>query len=81
MAQYDVIYLSLSGQELGRINDVFLPAGKLQQLSPGQHKIPAAGVTGGFTVQVRVKAGKILTAAQVVKNTSNDPAYIQGETR
>lgn len=81
MAQYDVIYLGLDGQELGRINDVFLPAGKLQQLSPAQHKLPAAGVTSGFTVQVRVKGGKILAAAQVVKNATNDPAYIQGATR
>jgi PKD repeat protein len=81
MAQYDVVYLNLGGQELGRIKDVFLPAGKMQQLSPAQHKLPAAGVVDGFTVQVVVKGGKILSAAQVVKNATNDPAYIQGVTR
>jgi hypothetical protein len=81
LAAYDIVYLALDGHELGRINDVVMPAGRLQQLSPLQHKLPAAGVQDGFTVQVLVKSGKILAAAQVVKNATNDPAYVQGETR
>jgi PKD repeat protein len=80
-ASYDVVYLGLDGHELGRINDVVLPAGRMQQLSPAQHKLPGGVAQDGFTVQVLVKGGKILTAAQVVKNATNDPAYIQGETR
>jgi PKD repeat protein len=80
-ASYDIVYLGLDGHELGRINDVVLPAGRMQQLSPAQHKLPGGVAQDGFTVQVRVKGGKILAAAQVVKNATNDPAYIQGETR
>jgi PKD repeat protein len=78
---YDIIYLGLDGQELGRIENVAMGPGKLRQLSPSQHKLPAAGVTGGFTIQVRVKSGKVLATAQVINNVTNDPAYIQGETR
>lgn len=77
---YDIIYRSLDGQELGRANGVTLPAGKMRQFSPGQHRLPAGGVQNGFTVQVLVRSGKALAAAQVVNGT-NDPAYIQGERR
>jgi PKD repeat protein len=78
---YDIVYLGLNGQELGRIENVAMGPGKLRQFSPSQHKLPAAGVTGGFTIQVRVKSGKVLATAQVINNVTNDPAYIQGETR
>jgi PKD repeat protein len=77
---YDVIYRDLDGKELGRIATKLGP-GKLRQISPNQHPLPKAGVTGGFTVQVVVKGGKVLAAAQVINNVTNDPAYIQGETR
>lgn len=77
---YDVIYRGLDGKELGRIATKLGP-GKLRQISPNQHPLPKAGVDGGFTIQVVVKAGKVLAAAQVINNVTNDPAYIQGETR
>jgi PKD repeat protein len=81
MAQYDVIYRDPSGRELGRIADGFLAAGKMQQLGPAQHKLPAAAMADGFTVQVLVKSGKILATAQVVNDATKSSAYIQGVTR
>ena len=60
---------------------VRLGGGKLRQFSPGQHPLPAGGVANGFTVQVVVKAGKALAAAQVINNLTADPAYIRGEVR
>lgn len=80
IAQYDVIYLGRNGEELGRIKDVFLSAGKMQQLSPEQHKLPAAGVADELTVQILVKSGKIYSSAQVVKNGTQDAVHIQGVT-
>src|SRR6185295_16889268 len=80
-AEYDVIYRRLDGTPLGSPVNVRLGAGKLRQFSPGQHPLPAGGVTGGFTVQIVVKSGKVLSAAQVINNLTNDPAYIQGEVR
>lgn len=79
--EYDIIYRALDGTILGRIDGVRLGAGKARQVSPAQHPIPSAGVTGGFTVQFVVKAGKLLSAAQVVNNATNDPAYVKGELR
>jgi PKD repeat protein len=81
-ADYDLIYRALDGSELGRISGVKLGAGKLRQFSPSQHALPVTGVPGGgFTVQVKVKAGKALAAAQVVNNQTNDPAYVQGQAQ
>lgn len=80
-AEYDVIYRSLTGTVLGSVPGVRLGAGKIRQFSPGQHPIPAAGVANGFTVEIVVKSGKVLSAAQVINNQTNDPAYIQGEVR
>lgn len=80
-AEYDVIYRGLDGAVLGTMAGVRLGAGKIRQFPPGQHPLPAAGVTNGFTVEVKVKTGKVLTAAQVVNNATNDPAYIRGEVR
>jgi PKD repeat protein len=81
-AEYDVIYRPLDGgAPLGTVSNVRLGAGKMRQLSPGQHPIPAAGVANGFTVEIKVKSGKVLSAAQVINNVTNDPAYIQGEAR
>jgi PKD repeat protein len=78
---YDLIYRALDGTVLGRIDGVALAAGRARQLSPGQHPIPAAGVTGGFTVQAVVRAGRLLAGGQVVNNATNDPAYVQGAPR
>jgi PKD repeat protein len=78
--EYEVVYRALDGSVLGRL-DVALAAGKARQVSPGQHPIPKAGVEGGFTVQINVKRGKVLSAGQVVNNATNDPAYVKGELR
>ncbi|HEY2292256.1 MAG TPA: PKD domain-containing protein [Thermoanaerobaculia bacterium] len=77
----DLVYRALDGSVLGRMDGVTLGPGKARQLGPGQHPIPAAGVQGGFTVQALVRSGKLLAAAQVVNNATNDPAYVRGETR
>ncbi len=79
--QVDLVYRGLDGAILGRLNAVALPAGRSRQLRPTDHPLPASGVTGGYTVQVLVRSGKVLAAAQVVNNATNDPAYISGETR
>ncbi|HSK75134.1 MAG TPA: hypothetical protein VLQ45_01645, partial [Thermoanaerobaculia bacterium] len=79
--EYDIIYRALDGSILGRIDSVRLGAGKARQVSPSQHPLPSAGAAGGFTVQFVVKSGKVLSAAQVVNNATNDPAYVQGELR
>lgn len=80
-ADFDIVYRGLDGAVLGRMNGVKLAAGKMRQLSPSQHPIPAAGVTGGFTVHISVRSGKVLSAAQVVNSATNDPAYIEGKVR
>lgn len=81
-AQYDIIYRGLDGTELGRVSGVLLGGGKLRQFSPSQHALPATGAPGGgFTVQVKVLSGKVLAAAQVVNNQTNDPAYVQGQAQ
>jgi PKD repeat protein len=80
--RYDLIYRALDGTELGRIADATLAAGKLRQISPSQHPLPAAGAPGGgFTLQVVVHSGKVIAAGQVVNNKTNDPAYVQGQTQ
>lgn len=78
---YDVVYRALDGTVIGTTKDVALGGGKMRQLSPGQHPLPAAGAKDGFTVQIVVKEGKVLSAAQVINNATNDPAYIKGEVR
>ncbi|HEV8583002.1 MAG TPA: PKD domain-containing protein [Thermoanaerobaculia bacterium] len=80
-AEYDVVYRGLDGKVLGTTAGVKLGAGVSRQFGPGQHPLPAAGVADGFTVQIVVKSGKVLSAAQVINNLTNDPAYIQGEVR
>jgi len=76
--QYDVIFRAFDGHELGRITNVTMGPGKLRQFNQAQFP---PGLASGFTVQVLVKSGKVLSGAQVVNNATNDPAYIQGETR
>jgi PKD repeat protein len=80
-ALFDVIYRGLDGKVLGTLANQRLGAGKARQLNPEQHKLPAGGVAGGFSVEVKVKTGEILAAGQVVNNLTNDPAYVQGEVR
>jgi hypothetical protein len=80
-AQYDIIYRGLDGSAIGSTRGVVLGAGKLRQFSPNQHPLPAAGVQDGFTIQIQVTSGKVLGAAQVVNNNTNDPSYILGEAR
>ena len=53
----------------------------MHQISPSQHPLKKAGVPGGFTVEVVVKSGTALAAAQVVRAGSNDPAFIAAEVR
>lgn len=78
---YDIVYRNLEGAVIGTTRNVALGAGKMRQFSPGQHPLPAAGVQNGFTVQIVVKEGQALSAAQVINNATNDPAYIKGEVR
>src|SRR6185295_1046123 len=80
MGDYDLIYRNLDGAQIGSLHMQLSP-GKMRQVGPSQHPIPAAGVQGGFTVQIVVNSGKVLSAAQVVNNETNDPAYIQGAVR
>jgi PKD repeat protein len=80
-ATFDVIYRALDGTVLGTLADQTLAPGKARQINPSQHKLPAAGVTGGFTVELKVKAGSLLATGQVVNNRTNDPAFISGRAR
>jgi PKD repeat protein len=77
-AEYDLVYRALDGTVINTTKGVLLGGGKLKQVSPSQHPLPAAGVANGFTLQVVVKSGKVLSAAQVINNLTNDPSYIQG---
>ncbi|HET9208903.1 MAG TPA: PKD domain-containing protein, partial [Thermoanaerobaculia bacterium] len=78
---YDFIYRSLDGKVIATTSDVELAGGRLRQLNPTQLPLPAAGVQDGFTLQIVVKSGKVLSAAQVVNTGTNDPSYILGEVR
>jgi hypothetical protein len=78
---YDVVYRGLDGTVLGTVSNLALPPGKVKGLLPSQHPLPAGGVTNGFTVQVVVKNGTVLTAAQVLSTSTGDPAYVQGAAR
>lgn len=78
---YDVIYRKLDGTILGRFTSLPLGPGKMKQIRPSEHPLGGLAIEDGFTVQVLVKGGKALAAAQVINNQTNDPAYIRGETR
>ena len=43
--------------------------------------LPAGGVEGGFSAEVKINSGGLLLAAQVVINQTNDPAFIAGAIR
>ncbi|HXO27082.1 MAG TPA: PKD domain-containing protein [Thermoanaerobaculia bacterium] len=78
---YDIVYRGLDGTVLGTVSNLTLPPGKVKGLLPSQHPLPSGGVTGGFTVQVVVKNGTVLSAAQVLTTSTGDPAYVQGAAR
>ncbi len=78
---YDVTYRTLDGALLGTVSDVALPPGKVREFLPTQHPLPAGGVTDGFTVQIQVKNGQAISAAQVLTVSSGAPAYVQGAPR
>jgi PKD repeat protein len=78
---YDVVYRGLDGTVLGTVSNLTLLPGKVKGLLPNQHPLPAGGVTNGFTVQVVVKNGTALSAAQVLTTSTGDPAYVQGAAR
>jgi PKD repeat protein len=78
---YDVVYRALDGTVLGTVSGASLPAGRVRQFLPNQHMLPSGTATNGFTVQVVVKQGSVLTAAQVLTTSTGDPAYIQGAPR
>jgi PKD repeat protein len=88
-ATYDLIYRGLDGKILGRLDNVTVGAAKMRQFSPSQHPFQLKGkgkkknsnVAGGFTIEIVVKSGKVLAAAQVVNNKTNDPAYVQGQAQ
>ena len=75
-ATYTLRYLALDGTELGS-EEATLGGGKLRQVNPGFHPLPAEGAPEGFVARVEVTKGKILVTGQVV-NEFNDPAYIVG---
>ncbi len=78
---YDLVYRGLNGAVLGTLSGIRIGAGQLRQISPSQHPIKRPGVPGGFTVEVVVKSGKALAAAQVVRAGSNDPVFVAAQVR
>ncbi|HEX5759173.1 MAG TPA: PKD domain-containing protein [Thermoanaerobaculia bacterium] len=80
-AAYDLIYRGLGGNVIQTIANLSLAPGRSRQVNPSQHPLPAAGVVNGFSIEVKVKAGQLFIGGQVVINRTNDPAFIDGETR
>jgi PKD repeat protein len=80
-SDYDVIIKNLDGTVIRTIADVQMPPGRMLQYTPVQLRLGAAGVPNGFTVQINVKAGSVLSAAQVVNNATQAPSYLRGVTR
>ena len=79
--EYDVVYRRLDGSVAGTLAGIRLEAGRLRQLGPADHAAPAAELAAGFTVEVKVKSGKVLAAAQVTASATDDPTYVRGEKR
>jgi len=77
--EYDVVYRGLDGGEIGTTR-VTLGAGKLRQISPNQHPIPAAA-PGPFTVEIVVRAGALLSFGIVGDEAGALAAIVPGETR
>lgn len=81
LAEYDLIYRGLDGRELGAIEGYRVRPERMRQINPSSHPIPAEGAEGGFTVQIVVRSGQLLSAAQVVNDANNDPSYVTGVPR
>lgn len=77
-ALVDVTFRGMDGRILGTRTDYLVGPGVSRQLSNGTHPIPA-NFQESFTVEVKVTAGSVLTAAQVILNSNNDPTYIPGQ--
>jgi hypothetical protein len=77
----DIVYYGLDGQELGRIPNYVVSPGGMRQINPSRHPLPVAGVPGGFSVVMVVRAGSLMGGAQTVINQTNDPAYISAVVR
>jgi hypothetical protein len=77
----DLVYRGLDGSVLGTLPGLPLGAGQAVQLDPTQHPLAKTGVPGGFTLEVVVRAGKALAAAQVVRTATGDPAYVTAAVR
>jgi PKD repeat protein len=78
---YDIVYRGLDGTVLGTISNLTMPPGKVHNFLPNQHPLPGGSAANGFTVQVVVKNGTALSAAQVLTTSTGDPAYVQGVAR
>jgi|CXWL01.1.fsa_nt_gi PKD repeat protein len=74
-------YRRLNGQVIGEITSFAVGAGQTRQLSPSQHPLPGSSEPGGFTVEVEVTGGKLIAAAQIVSQVTNDPSYVLGQPR
>lgn len=79
--QYDLVYRRVDGTVLGILSNIALAAGAVRQFDPAQHPIKKPGTVGGFTVEVVVKSGRALAAAQVVNLATSDPGYVPGVAR
>jgi len=80
-ADFDVVYRNLDGSIIRTDSDVQIPPGRLRQYTPTQLRLGASGVQNGFTIQLNVKSGSVLSAAQVVNNATQAPSYLRGVTR
>ena len=78
-ASLRLTYRALDGTTLGSL-DFAIPAGRVRQIAPTGHPLPA-DFADAFTVDIEVLGGQLLSAAQVVNNDNNDPAYLTGENR
>jgi hypothetical protein len=78
-ATVDLTYRALDGRVLGTRTGYPVPAGIVRQISNGTNPIPA-NFPEAFTVEVAVKAGSVLSSAQVIINANSDPTYIPGQT-
>ena len=78
---YDLVYRGLNGAVLGTLAGIKVGAGQVHQIAPTQHPIKKPGAPGGFTVEIVVKSGKALAAAQVVRAGSNDPVFVAPQVR
>jgi hypothetical protein len=79
--EYTLIVRDSAGLEVGRIPAYRVSPGNMRQLSPGQLPLPQEALKDGFTLEIIVLQGELLSAAQVVDNVTNDPKFVAGQTR